>query len=164
MRLFRLAFTAATCLMTLNLASDGNSQDHYAKGTPSHRKMLRPLVGAWFQELFHSPARGFFSPFLHSTRSLSVSREYLALPDGPGRFAQDSSARVTQDTAMPHFASHTGYHRLWSHFQSVLFTICIQCRGLQPQQRLATPLVLGCSPFARHYWGNHSFIFSSCRY
>ena len=33
----------------------------------------------------------FFSPFLHSTRSLSVSREYLALPDGPGRFAQDSS-------------------------------------------------------------------------
>ena len=30
-----------------------------------------------------------FSPFLHSTRSLSVSREYLALPDGPGRFAQN---------------------------------------------------------------------------
>ena len=23
---------------------------------------------------------------------------------------------------------------------------------------------LGYSPFARHYWGNHSFIFSSCRY
>ena len=23
---------------------------------------------------------------------------------------------------------------------------------------------LGCSPFARHYWGNHSFIFSSGRY
>ena len=37
------------------------------------------------------PCSGFFSPFLHSTRSLSVSREYLALPDGPGRFAQDSS-------------------------------------------------------------------------
>ena len=32
-----------------------------------------------------------FSPFPHGTRSLSVSREYLALPDGPGRFAQDSS-------------------------------------------------------------------------
>ena len=35
------------------------------------------------------PCSGFFSPFLHSTRSLSVSREYLALPDGPGRFAQN---------------------------------------------------------------------------
>ena len=32
-----------------------------------------------------------FSPFLHSTRTLSVSLEYLALPDGPGGFAQNSS-------------------------------------------------------------------------
>ena len=32
-----------------------------------------------------------FSPFPHGTRSLSVSREYLALPDGPGGFTQDSS-------------------------------------------------------------------------
>ncbi len=33
----------------------------------------------------------FFSPFPHGTGSLSVSREYLALPDGPGRFTQDFS-------------------------------------------------------------------------
>ena len=33
----------------------------------------------------------FFSPFLHSTGSLSVSQEYLALPDGPGRFRQGST-------------------------------------------------------------------------
>ena len=32
-----------------------------------------------------------FSPFPHGTRSLSVSRQYLALPDGPGGFAQDFS-------------------------------------------------------------------------
>ena len=32
-----------------------------------------------------------FSPFPHGTGSLSVSLEYLALPDGPGGFAQDSS-------------------------------------------------------------------------
>ena len=37
------------------------------------------------------PSSGCFSPFPHGTRSLSVSREYLALPDGPGRFAQDYS-------------------------------------------------------------------------
>ena len=33
----------------------------------------------------------FFSPFPHGTRTLSVSREYLALPDGPGGFAQNST-------------------------------------------------------------------------
>ena len=35
------------------------------------------------------PYLGFFSPFPHGTSSLSVSQEYLALPDGPGRFRQD---------------------------------------------------------------------------
>ena len=37
------------------------------------------------------PSSGCFSPFPHGTGSLSVSREYLALPDGPGGFAQDYS-------------------------------------------------------------------------
>ncbi len=32
-----------------------------------------------------------FSPFLHSTGSLSVSCEYLALADGPAGFTQDFS-------------------------------------------------------------------------
>ena len=34
------------------------------------------------------PYSGFFSPFPHGTSSLSVSQEYLALPDGPGKFTQ----------------------------------------------------------------------------
>jgi hypothetical protein len=33
----------------------------------------------------------FFSPFPHGTGALSVSQEYLALPDGAGRFKQDFS-------------------------------------------------------------------------
>ena len=37
------------------------------------------------------PSSGCFSPFPHGTRTLSVSREYLALPDGPGGFAQGST-------------------------------------------------------------------------
>ena len=37
------------------------------------------------------PSSGFFSPFPHGTRTLSVSREYLALPDGPGGFTQGST-------------------------------------------------------------------------
>ena len=35
------------------------------------------------------PSQGFFSPFPHGTSSLSVSKEYLALEDGPPIFSQD---------------------------------------------------------------------------
>ena len=35
------------------------------------------------------PCSGCFSPFPHGTCSLSVSQEYLALPDGSGRFTQN---------------------------------------------------------------------------
>ena len=37
------------------------------------------------------PYSGYFSPFPHGTGSLSVSQEYLALPDGAGKFRRDSS-------------------------------------------------------------------------
>ena len=37
------------------------------------------------------PYSGYFSPFPHGTCSLSVSQEYLALPDGAGRFRRDFS-------------------------------------------------------------------------
>src|SRR5262249_56941161 len=35
------------------------------------------------------PSQGFFSPFPHGTGSLSVTREYLALRDGPRGFPRD---------------------------------------------------------------------------
>ena len=38
------------------------------------------------------PYSGFFSPFPHGTGSLSVSQEYLALPDGAGIFRQNFSS------------------------------------------------------------------------
>jgi hypothetical protein len=37
------------------------------------------------------PYSGCFSPFPYGTGSLSVSEEYLAFPDGAGKFKQDSS-------------------------------------------------------------------------
>ena len=39
----------------LNLAAPRNSLAHSTKGTPSHQKVLRLLVGTRFQVLFHSP-------------------------------------------------------------------------------------------------------------
>ena len=52
---------------------------------------LRPLVSVWFQVLFSPSCSECFSPFLHSTGSLSVSQKYLALPDGAGNFKRGVS-------------------------------------------------------------------------
>ena len=40
---------------------------------------------------YFTPLPGFFSPFPHGTCSLSVTREYLALRDGPRCFRQGST-------------------------------------------------------------------------
>ena len=89
--LLRLAFASAACILALNLANKSNSQVHYAKGTPSHLidapTACRHMVSGSISLL----CSRFFSPFPHGTSSLSVSWEYLALPDGPGRFTQDFS-------------------------------------------------------------------------
>ncbi|EDM20428.1 hypothetical protein BACCAC_02601 [Bacteroides caccae ATCC 43185] len=64
--------------------------------------------------LFYSKC---FSPFLHSTGSLSVSREYLALPDGPGWFTQDSSCPALLRIPLRFVQLRIpDYHRLWFHF------------------------------------------------
>src|SRR5699024_553876 len=59
-----------------------------------HAKIaLRLLVGTRFQVLFH-PLPGYFSPFPHGTGSLSVTREYLALGDGPPGFQRNVTCSV----------------------------------------------------------------------
>jgi hypothetical protein len=55
---FVLAFASRPQKVTL--ATDNNSQTHYAKGRPSHLAVLRHIVGKWLQDLFHSPRRGSF--------------------------------------------------------------------------------------------------------
>ena len=63
------------------------------------------------------PCQGCFSPFPHGTCSLSVSREYLALPDGPGGFAQGSSCPALLRMPLgPVGLRVPDYHRLWSDF------------------------------------------------
>ena len=68
-----------------------NSQAHYAKGTPSPNKLAPTGCKHMVSGTISLPCSGYFSPFPHGTSSLSVSREYLALPDGTGRFMQDFS-------------------------------------------------------------------------
>ena len=110
-------------------------------------KELRPLVGTWFQVLFHSPA---------GTGPLSVSYEYLALPDGPGGFTQDSSCPALLRIPL-RFASLRvrSSHALWPDFpDSSTHDVSCDLAVLLPRQG-RNPVGLGCSPFARHYWGNH---------
>jgi hypothetical protein len=70
-RPFGLAFAPAPPVSRLSLATQRHSSAHSTKGTPSQgQALLRPAVGARFQDLFHSPRRGAFH------RSLTVLVRY----------------------------------------------------------------------------------------
>ena len=63
------------------------------------------------------PYLGCFSPFPYGTGSLSVSEEYLALPDGAGRFTQDfSGPALLRILLVPLNLCLQGYHLLWLNF------------------------------------------------
>ena len=75
---------------SVKLANKSNSLTHYTKGTQSPRSLLAPTACTYkVSGSISLPFPGFFSPFPHGTCSLSVSREYLALEDGPPIFNQD---------------------------------------------------------------------------
>ena len=97
-----------------------------------------------------------FSPFPHGTGSLSVSREYSALPDGPGRFRRDctcpallriplQSGKAARKGLSPAAAARSSAFRSPSRTDVAV---------LQPHRR-RNACGLGFSPFARRYWGNH---------
>jgi hypothetical protein len=76
----------------LNQAAEGNSPDHYAKGTPSGISLAghspptacRRMVSGSLS----SPNRGSSHLSVALLGSLSVIREYLALRDGPRSFSR----------------------------------------------------------------------------
>ena len=99
-----------------------------------------------------------FSPFPHGTGTLSVSREYLALPDGPGGFTQDYSCPALLRIPLRFVSLRVrDCHPLRTDFPDCS-THEISCDGavLQPLTCRNTT-GLGYSPVARHYWGNHSY-------
>ena len=85
--LFRLAFATAPSLNELTLLATvtrrlimQKARRHLKKAPTACKLMVSGSISL--------PYSGFFSPFPHGTSSLLVSQEYLALPDGPGRFRQ----------------------------------------------------------------------------
>ena len=79
-----------------------------------------------------------FSPFPHGTRSLSVSREYLALPDGPGGFAQNSSCSALLRIPLRLFSLHVrDFHPLWCLFpEASIHDTSTTARSYYPDQAL----------------------------
>ena len=72
----------------LNQATDGNSPDHYAKGTPS-RKIRAPTACKHMVSGSHtSPRRGSSHLSVALLSLLSVIREYLALRNGLRGFSR----------------------------------------------------------------------------
>ena len=97
-----------------------------------------------------------FSPFPHGTGPLSVFREYLALPDGPGCFGQGfpcpallrvppGRSPLSRTGLSPATAGRSRPFRLAARN---LLAALLPRRG---RNRCG----LGSSPFARHYSGNH---------
>ena len=104
------------------------------------------------------PCSGYFSPFLHSTGSLSVSWEYLALPSGLGRFRQDSSCpallriplTIINITCTGLSPSIVNLSRLFQ-FRLQPYSVVLQPHNCRNNYGL------GSSPSARRYSGNRCF-------
>ena len=118
---------------------------------------------------YFTPLRGFFSPFPHGTRSLSVTTEYLALEDGPPRFRQGFScpALLRDDRRSPIDFAYGTITVFGAAFQpaSAIDRIGNFARVIRnADDRPTTPyhatpdrlLVDGlvCSRLARHYYGH----------
>ena len=78
---------------SINLATHRNSPARSTKSTTSRINALCLLVSIRFQVLFHSPPGVLFT-FPSRYYTLSVTRSYLALGDGPPTFTPDSSCPV----------------------------------------------------------------------
>ncbi len=103
------------------------------------------------------PCAGCFPPFPHGTCPLSVSREYLALPDGPGGFTQGFSCPALLRVPPRGVRVRVrGCHPLRPAFPggSAPLAPALFAAPTTPLGR-CHPSGLGSSPVARHYWGNH---------
>ena len=93
-----------------------------------------------------------FSPFPHGTGTLSVSRIYLALPDGPGGFTQDFTCpallriHLTSDRL-----ANTQLSCSVAGLSRPFFFTCQSYSGVLLPHGCRNSGGLGCSPFARHY-------------
>ena len=113
----------------LNLASYIHSPDHSTKGTRSPFNGLSVLVSTRFQVLFHSPPGVLFT-FPSQYYTLSVTREYLGLEDGPPIFPPGFTCPAVLWIQLADFSFRIrDYHSLWWTVPCPSANLC-QCRIL----------------------------------
>ena len=86
--LFRLAFASDPRLNRLTMLATVTRRLIMQKARRHQTSLAPTACKRMVSGSISLPYSGFFSPFPHGTSSLSVSQEYLALPDGPGSFTQ----------------------------------------------------------------------------
>ena len=89
--LLRLAFASAPDLNSLTLPEKVTRRFIMQKARRHNQKIAPTACRQTVSGTISLLCSRCFSPFLHSTGSLSVSREYLALRDGPRWFTQNFS-------------------------------------------------------------------------
>ena len=100
---------------------------------------------------YFTPQQGFFSPFLRSTISLSVTQEYLALRGGPRWFIRDFTCPILLgNSTYVTFFLLLDFHHLWCRIQ--LLRLILSFFIFVFPLPLFTGL--GWSRFARRYYGN----------
>ena len=139
----------------LTLAAYLNSPVRSTKSTPSDINVLRLLVSARIQVLFHSPPGVLFT--IHSQYyALSVAREYLALEGGPPRFKKESTCPVllTDLSRLPQPFAYAAVTLFGGTFQTLLLDCKHTCE-LPEQLPLSrrTPLQVRFRAFTLHGLG-----------
>ena len=92
--LFRLAFASDPPLNGLTMLATVTRRLIMQKARRHQTSLAPTACKRMVSGSISLPYSGFFSPFPHGTSSLSVSQEYLALPDGPGSFIQGFTCPV----------------------------------------------------------------------
>ena len=110
------------------------------------------------------PYFGYFSPFPHGTSSLSVSQEYLALPDGSGRFTQDFTCPALLRILLGiNFISHTGLSPSMVQLSRRFYFINLSVSVLQPH-KLPKQIWFGLFPVRSPLLTGITIVFSSSGY
>ena len=165
--IFRLAFASAPQLNCLTLL-------HHVTRRPILQKvrcrtencfslMLHLLVNIRFQVLFHSPPGVLFT-VPSQYYSLSVTRSYLGLGDGPPSFTPDFSCPVLLRILVGFtLVSTTGLLPSLAYLSRYLrLPISFPCSSPYPK-KISLFGLASCN-FARHYSRNRFFTFFSFRY
>ena len=161
--LFRLAFAAAPPITGLTLPLRLTRwlilQKARRHTLPRRAIVLRPVVSARFQVLFHSPCRGSFHLSLtvlvhyRSSNVFSLGKWTSRIPTGlacPAVLRYLTRVCLVSLTGLsPSMAKLSRKVLLPNRF------VTPNCKALQPRSHIG--IGLGCSHFARHYFGNNLF-------